>query len=112
MGIDISGGMIIGHNASKVKSEVYREDDDCEMYGVDGNLHEEFYEWYESEELETYSFHYDADEDSQVLGFTVGDIEPLSEKFDEWIAEVKAKSEKFKKLTGLEPELIGMQNVW
>jgi|GEM_PF-4291196 len=82
------------------------------MFGVNGNYHEEFYDWYESEEMETYSFHYDADERSQVIGFAIKDVEPLSDKFDEWIKDVKNKSTKFKKLTGIEPELIGMQDVW
>lgn len=112
MAIDISGGMIIGANASKVKSQVEKLDDDCEMFGVDGNYHEEFYDWYESEDMETFSFNYDADESSQVLGFTVKDVSPLSEEFDEWIKDVRSKSVKFKELTGIEPELIGMQNVW
>lgn len=82
------------------------------MFGVDGNFHEEFYDWYESNGMETYSLHYDAGEDSQVLGFTVYDINPLSEYFDDWVRDVKIKSDKFKKLTGIDPELIGMQNVW
>ncbi|CAH9013452.1 conserved hypothetical protein [Vibrio phage 455E52-1] len=112
MGIDISGGMIIGHNASKVKEAVSFNSDDSEMYGTDGNIHEDFYYWYESEKMEPFSFYFDAPEDSQVLGFVVEDIEPLSDNFEAWISEVKEKSQKFKDLTGLEPELIGMQNVW
>ena len=112
MGIDISGGMIIGANASKVKSAVEKCDDDCMMFGVNGNYHEEFCDWYESEDMETFSFHYDAGESSQVLGFTVEDANPLSEAFDVWLNDVKNKSLRFKDLTGIDPKLIGMQNVW
>ena len=112
MGIDIGGGMIVGANASEVKSAVFVEDDDCEMYGVEGNYYEEFYEWYESEDMSTYSYYYDADSDSQVLGYTVEDIDPLSDEFDLWVEDVKQKAEKFYELTGVDAELIGKQNVW
>lgn len=112
MGIDISGGMIVGANAIKVKNAVTMNDDECEMYGVAGNFHEEFYEWYEGEDMTAYSFHYDACEDSQVLGFTVDDINPLSDDFKEWSDNVVKLAVKFKELTGIEAELIGMQNVW
>lgn len=112
MGIDITGGMIIGAKASDVSAAVWMEDDDCELYGTEGNYFEEFYEWYEEVDMRTYSYHYDASEDYQIVGFTVKDIEPLSDGFEEWVADVKAKAAKFKELTGIEPELIGMQHVW
>ncbi len=112
MGIDISGGMIVGANAADVKSSVYREDDDVELYGTNGNLFEEFYEWWEEVGMSVYSSHYDCAEDYQIVGFEVKDISVLSDDFDEWVEDVKIKAEGFYKLTGIKPKLIGMQDVY
>lgn len=112
MGIDISGGMIVGANCSEVESAVTFEDSDCELYGTEGNYYEEFYEWYEEQDMVTHSYYYDAGSDSQILGFTVNDVDPLSPEFDTWIKDVKDKAHKFYRLTGIKAELIGMQNVW
>lgn len=112
MGIDYDGGMIIGANASTVMGSVHFEDNDEEMYGTEGNYYEEFYEWYENVGMCTYSYHYDASEDSQVVGYTIRDVDPLSEEFPKWVEEVKEYAEKFYKLTGVKAELIGMQDIW
>ena len=110
MGIDISGGMIVGANCSEVEAGLY--DEDKEVYLIEGEEFEELYEWYEDKGMRTYSFHYDACSDSQILGYTVNDIDPLHEDFDIWLKDVKCKAEEFHRLTGLKAELIGMQNVW
>tara|TARA_Y100001956_G_scaffold74886_1_gene82340 strand:- start:1069 stop:1401 length:333 start_codon:yes stop_codon:yes gene_type:complete len=110
MGIDISGGMIVGANCSAADAGVY--DEANEGYLVEGEYYEEFYEWWEYNGMSTYSFHYDACQDSQILGFTVEDIDPLSDDFYEWVEDVKEKAARFKELTGIDAKLIGMQNVW
>ncbi|AGH31968.1 hypothetical protein VPIG_00111 [Vibrio phage PWH3a-P1] len=112
MGIDISGGMIVGANCSEVEAAVTFEDDDCELFGTEGNYYEEFYEWYEAQGLETYSYHYDASSDNQILGFTVSDVDPLSPEFSDWVEDTKDKAHKFYQLTGIKAELIGMQDVY
>ena len=112
MGVDISGGMILGGSASEVEGAVTFEDDGVEMYGTQGNYYEEFYEWYEGEDMSCYSMWYDACSEGQIIGYKIKDINPLSDEFNNWLEDVKTKAEKFKQLTGLEPELIGMQNVW
>lgn len=112
MGIDISGGMIVGANAAEVETAVTVAQDDCEMFGTEGNYYEEFYQWYEGVGMEIYSFYYDADARSQVVGFTVADVEPLSENFDKWVSEVRTMAQDFEDMTGVKASLIGMQNVW
>ena len=87
-------------------------DDEHEGYLFEDEYLEEFYEWYEAHDMVTYSFHYDADSDNQILGFTITDINPLSSEFDKWLEDVKEKAQKFYELTGVEAQLIGMQNVW
>ena len=110
MGIDISGGMIVGANCSEVESGLY--DEDKEAYLVEGGEFVELYEWYEEKGMCTYSFHYDACSGSQILGYAVNDIDPLHEDFDIWLKDVKRKAEEFYRLTGVKAKLIGMQNVW
>lgn len=112
MGADISGGMIVGAKASHVEGSVTIEIDDCTMYGNTSNYHEGFYEWYESEGMETYSLYYDADTSEQIVGYPVKDVDPLSEEFDSWSKDVIKKAEKFYEMTGIKAELISMQNVW
>lgn len=113
MGIDYSGGMIVGANAATVEGQVYFEDEDGDsLYGSKGEGYEEFYEWYEMQGMGTMSLRYDAGTDSQIVGFTVDDIEVLSDKFPAWLGDVKKKALKFKELTGIDAKLIGTQNIW
>ena len=113
MGVDISGGMIVGTNAEKVESQILIEDEDGnEVYPTDEGNYEDFYEWYEYHYMSTYSLWYDSGTDGQVVGFKVPDINPLSDEFESWVANVKKLAKEFKDITGVEPELIGMQNVW
>ena len=112
MGVDISDGMIVGADASEVKKAMLVDDDWREKYGTEGNYHEEFYDWYKSVGMESYSLCYDADENEQVIGFLVKDVKPISDEFNDWVHGVGSKAIKFSKLTGLDCELIGMQNVW
>lgn len=101
MGIDISGGMIIGANADEVRAAL-NIDEDADFLG-------EIYEmgW------ESYSYYFDAGYDSQVAGILIGNVNPLNEDgFSEWIEDVKNKAKEFYDKTGIEPELIGMQNVY
>lgn len=113
MGVDISGGMIVGANAEKVESKVVIKDKDGnDLYQTPHGSYEDFYEWYDHQGMETYSLWYDSGTNGQVVGFKVADINPLSDEFESWVANVKKLAKEFKDITEIEPELIGMQNVW
>ena len=98
MGIDISGGMIVGSEAENIS--------------YDEEQYEEVWEFADAHNLSCYSKWYDAGSEGQVLGFTVDDVDPLSPEFESWVKDVKDKAHKFYQLTGIKAELIGMQNVW
>lgn len=101
MGIDISGGMFVGAEGGElavVDEQGYEiEDWADELLG--------------EHDMQSYSPYYDADPSECYYGY---EIEPILVKdIDEkWIADIKAKAEKFKSITGAEPYLIGMQNVY
>ncbi len=97
MGIDYSGGMIIGAKADEISEPDEYEGD--------------FVDWLDENDMETMSLHYDADESFQYAGFCVEDVK-VSEIEGQWLSNVKELGEKFLKLTGVEPYLIGTQNIW
>lgn len=96
MGVDISGGMIIGEIGSKLESQ-------------DENM--ELYEWAEEVGFESMSLYYDASSDATFYGFEVDDV-PVKDIDDKWIEDVRGKASKFKELTGVEARLIGTQSVF
>ena len=97
MGIDYSGGMIVGADAEDIGYEV-------EQF--------EAWEFLEEHDMESYSLWYDADESGQVWGYPVSDVNILSEEFDDWVSMVKRKAQEFEKITGVKAKLIGMQNIY
>lgn len=97
MGIDYSGGMIVGASGGDIEVP-----DDYE-----GSLGE----WTEENEMDSMSEYYDAPEESTYYGFEVPDI--LVEVIDgDWLADVKSKAKKFEELTGVKATLIGTQNIF
>lgn len=98
MGVDISGGMIVGANASEIDYDT--EEFECGEY------------YREHHGMKSYSLHYDACESSQIWGFSVEDVEIDSDEFDEWCISVKLKAKKFEEITGVKASLIGSQDVW
>lgn len=98
MGIDYSGGMIVGADAEDIDYEVRQFE-----YG---------YEFCEEHDMTSYSFWYDADESGQVWGYPVSDVNILSEEFDDWVGVVKRKAQKFEEITGVKVKLIGMQDIY
>lgn len=97
MGIDYSGGMIVGEIGSKI-----REPDDYE----DGLCN-----WVYDNEMDTMSLFCEAGTDGQYFGFTVKNV-PVAEMDGDWTADVKAKAEKFERLTGVPAKLIGTQDIY
>jgi len=97
MGIDISGGMIVGEHASEI--EVPKE--------YDGEL----YEWAEECGMDCMSDHYDADDDGRFYGFKVEDID-VDKIESDWLVKVKQLAARFEELTGTKARLIGTQDVW
>ncbi|MCP4365439.1 MAG: hypothetical protein GY800_09105 [Planctomycetes bacterium] len=104
MGIDYSGGMIVGAHGSDVQTGVDIDFDDNEEY-------EYIDEWIEEHGMTTMSQHYDADIDYQYVGFEVSNV-LVHEMEGEWLTNVKKLAAKFKDLTGVEAKLIGTQNIW
>lgn len=100
MGVDISGGMIVGACSDDVWASCCPEEED-------------FYDFIEGvHEMDTYHLYYDADTDASITGFKVKDVPVLSsEEFEEWTTNVKELAKLFKDITGIEPKLIGMQHV-
>ena len=96
MGIDYSGGMIIGAAAEDISY-------DDEQF--------EEYEFLEEHDMTSYSLWYDSDTDGQVWGFPVSDVDILSDEFDDWVSMVKRKAQEFEKITGVKAKLIGMQDI-
>ena len=95
MGIDISGGMFVGEHADKIEPPE----------GV------ELYEFADDSGMDSYSEHYDADDDYTYYGFSIDDI-LVSDIDDAWISDIKEKAARFEKLTGVPARLIGSQDVW
>lgn len=98
MGIDISGGMIVGLPVDSIEY-------DDEEFKCPWGFAEEY-------GMEVFSLWYDAGSEGQVIGFTVPDIEVLSKGFEDWVLDVKHKALKFETITDQKAELIGIQNVW
>lgn len=98
MGVDYSGGMIVGRAAE----DIPYDDEEFECG----------WEYAEAHDMSVYSLWYDADTSGQVWGFTVGDVTVLSDEFDDWLSIVKRKAEEFEEITGTKAQLIGMQNIY
>ena len=97
MGIDYSGGMIIGCKGNEVS-----EPDDYE----DG-----FVEWLEENDMTYMSLYYDADKENQYVGFLVQDVS-ANEIEGKWLDNVKKLAIRFKELTGQDASLIGTQDIY
>ena len=97
MGIDYSGGMIIGELGSKLDTP--------------DNWDEDLTEYAEENGMTYMSQYYDCDEDWRIYGFDVPDI-PVSEINQKWIDEINELANKFEKLFGVPARLIGTQNIW
>lgn len=96
MGIDYNGGMIVG------------------ALGSDLNIPEKYEylsEWAEDNNMTTMSLYYDADSESQYMGFEIEDI-LVSEINNDWIKSLKTFSKKFEDITGVPAKLIGTQNIY
>jgi len=63
MGIDISGGMIVGAHGSELQASVPEDYEGA------------FYEWVEGSGLDSMAEHYDADEFNTYYGFMVDDVD-------------------------------------
>lgn len=95
MGMDISGGMIVGALGSDLTVP--------EEY--DGAL----YEWLEDLGFDRMSQWYDCGPDNCYYGITMPDVEVGY--MDPWVRHVKKAAIKFKELTGVDAQLIGTQDI-
>ena len=96
MGIDYSGGMIVGELGKKLPLP-------------DG--YDSLSEWADENDLKVMSLHYDADTDWCYYGFEVPNVQ-VSEMNEVWLQGILEKAETFERLTGVPAQLIGTQNIW
>ena len=115
MGIDYSGGMVVGARASDIKwdydtiledysncLDADEEFEDLDSYGIG----------IEVLGLDTYSEYFDADESNQYWGYSVPDVEVNSVGFEEWLRIVKEAATKFERYTKNKAILIGTQDIY
>lgn len=99
MGIDIDGVLLIGCPVRDLEiPEEFSED--IREY-VD-NLYDEY-------DLITVSPYFDCDVFDQMIGFK---LKQGDKTLDDFFVEIKNKSENFKEITGIDPKLMGLANVW
>ena len=96
MSIDIDGKMILGYQYSETKVDI----------GEDS-----LGDWVYENKLEYASPWYDAPPKEWIIGFNIKDVS-VDEMDEEWMNDLKNKSEQFEKLTGVKPKLMGVCNVW
>jgi hypothetical protein len=96
MGIDYSGGMIVGELGSVLPEQ-------------DG--FEDLMEWAEGNEMVSMALYYDADLEDRYYGFAVENV-LVSEIDQKWIDDLKKKADQFEKLSGVPAKLVGTQNIW
>ena len=96
MGIDYSGGMIVG-----AKGDELTHPDEFDYMS----------EWAEEHDMDYMSPWYDADEKYCVYGFSIPAKISMDDLNDDWLEMVKEKAAKFEEITGVKPQLIAMQNI-
>ena len=97
MGIDISGGMMVGSPAR----DVSYDDQEGEY---------EFNEFLEDNNLDYMSPWYDADPSEYFVGYPVRQI--VIDNIDVWLDDVKRKAKEFEEVTGAKAILYGGPNVY
>jgi hypothetical protein len=94
MGIGYNGGMIVGNYAEDLKLD---------------NSHN-IWEYAEDKGMEVMSLYYDALDENCAIGYEIENID--TEDMDiAWLKKVKELGIKFKKITGLDPILMGIQDI-
>ena len=91
MGVDISGGLLIGAHASKI------------CVDIDVLL--------ENDDMVKYAEYYDAPDKYCHIGFKINNV-LVSEMNVEWLAHINELAKRFESLTGAKAELIGCQDIW
>ena len=99
MGIDIDGVLLIG---CPVVDLTIPEEYDGDTFGYVYHLYNEY-------EIREVSPYYDCDVEERMVGFK---LKQGDKTLEEFFKEIKAQSEKFKEITGIEPTLMGLANVW
>lgn len=97
MGLNYSGGMIVGASGQEI--------------GVPDSWEGSLLEWVDDNDMDHMSKCIGADDASTYYGFMVSDVQ-VKHIRGEWLDDVEAKSKKFKKLTGVEADLIGSQDIY
>lgn len=96
MSVDMDGKMILGCK--------------CNLTQIN-TVEDGLYNWVCKNKLEYASPWYDASPDDWIIGFLIKDVS-VDEMNEEWMNDIREKSEQFEKLTGVKPKLMGVCNVW
>ena len=92
MGVDISGALLIGCHYSKLND-------------VPDDL-------WEDEDMRIFAQYYDGVGDGAYhIGFKIENV-PVSQMHEQWFDRIKTLADEFKRLTGVDAELIGCQHIW
>jgi hypothetical protein len=99
MGININGSMLIGvpHGRCKITKNI-------ELFEEDP------YQWCEDNGMDYMSKWYDCDTDGMVIGIKLSECSLKT--LPEWCSKLPGLFTKVEKLLGVEPVLLGMQDVW
>lgn len=113
MGIDYSGNMIIGETAENIQEQLSKIEEENEVQVINDDDDQEFdiREWLDDKGLDTCNQYFDCDVCDTVIGFIIPDV-PVKDIDEKWLAEVREKAEKFKKIFGVEARLIGTQDIY
>ena len=99
MGIDISGGMIVG---------AWMEECD-----IPETTHGDKYDWLEEHGMETMRCHYDCGDGDKFIGYSIEDVTVAElTNSNEWIDHVDLLGKRFQRLLGVPAKLVGMQDVY
>jgi len=96
MGVDIEGTMIVGRWGSELES--FTEIDDVYDFLVEDN------------NMDAVSTYYDCPAEHMIFGYYIDDIN-VDDLGLEWLNTVKEQAKKFKEITGLDAELMGVADV-
>lgn len=97
MGIDVSGGMIVGVHGSKLNEDQRKL----------------FWELYNEDNINLYAEYFDADLDGCYVGYSVPDLDfSNGDAYAGWLHMVHGYAAQFKVAFGLDASLIGCQNVY
>lgn len=115
MGIDFSGGMLVGYRASSIEwnyDNIYEDYSDSLEEGETLEDLESHKIAMEVLGMNSYSEYFDCGEKHQYWGYPMPDVVVNDPSFEEWLCNVKETATKFERYTNNKAELIGTQDIY